>query len=89
MYDTIFQICMGLTNIHISWHCLRDGDGQHYQQIRNKCFTLGKQVVKRRKLNPARYRAKRKNRIDLDKEQNAYGATQEDSLSRATPGLAF
>ena len=27
--------------------------------------------------------------IRTDKEQNAYGATQEDSLSRATPGLAF
>ena len=66
MYDTIFQMCMGLTNIHIIWHPLRDSDGQHYQQIRNKWFTLGEQVVKRRKLTQARYRAKRKHRIDRD-----------------------
>ena len=29
------------------------------------------------------------NYYKLDKEQNAYGATQEDYLSRAMPGLAF
>ena len=66
MYDTTFQMCMGLTNIHISWHPLRDSDGHHYQQIRNKWFTLGEQLVKRRKLTQARYRAKRKHRIDRD-----------------------
>ena len=27
--------------------------------------------------------------IFIDKEQNAYGATQEDDLGRAMPGLAF
>ena len=30
MYDTIFRICMGVTNIHYSWHPLRDVDGQDY-----------------------------------------------------------
>ena len=40
-------------------------DGQHYQQIRNKWFTLGEQVVKRRKLTQAGYRAMRKHRIEL------------------------
>lgn len=48
MYDSMFQMCMGLKNIHICTHPLCDADRDHYQQLRNKRFTSG-QEGKRRK----------------------------------------
>ena len=58
MYDSIYQMCMGLTNIHICLHPLRDADGEHYQQLRNKWFTIGEELIKKRKLTQERYRKK-------------------------------
>ena len=47
MYNSMFQMCMGLTNIHICMHPLRDAYGEHYQQLRNKCFTFGEEGIKK------------------------------------------
>ena len=69
MCDTISQMCMGPRKIPISWHPLRDVNGQYYQQIRNTWFTLGEQVVKRREMTQERYRTKRKHRLERDFER--------------------
>ena len=54
LYDPMLQLCVALTNIHISWHPSRDQDGERYQQVRNKWFTLGEGMLKKRKLNQQR-----------------------------------
>ena len=49
LYDPIVHLCVALANIHIFWHPLRDTDGERYQQLRNKWFTIGERAVKKRK----------------------------------------
>ena len=66
MYDSIYHSSMGLTKIHICLHSLRDSDGEHYQQLRNKWFTIDGEVIKKRKLMQERYRKNRKQRLDRD-----------------------
>ena len=41
---------MCLTNIHICMHPLRDADGENYQNLRNKWFTIGEVGIKKGKL---------------------------------------
>ena len=66
LYDPLRHLCVALTNIHIFRHPLRDQDGERYQQLRNKWFTLGEGMVKKRKLNQQRYRDKRQRRLSRD-----------------------
>ena len=66
LYDPIVHACVALTNIHIFWHPLRDQDGERYQQLRNKWYTIGEGVLKKKKLNQQRYREKRQRRLSMD-----------------------
>ena len=63
LYDPIVHACVALTNIHIFWHPLRDQNGERYQQLRNKWYTIGEGVLKKRKLNQQRYREKCQRRL--------------------------
>ena len=47
MYDSVFQMCMGLANIHICMHPLRDANGEYYQTLRNKWFTIGEEGIEK------------------------------------------
>ena len=88
IYDPILHLCVALTNIHIFWHPLRDQDGERYQQVRNKWFTLGEGMLKKRKLNQQRYRDKRQRRPSRDLggtglSRDAYAYSDDDSSTMA------
>ena len=52
-------------------HPLRDADGENYQNLRNKWFTIGEVGIKR-KTTQARYRNKRKKRFDREFDSARY-----------------
>ena len=53
------------TNEYTHMHApLRDLDGDHYQQLRNKWFTLVEEAIKKLRLTQERYRNKSKRRLD-------------------------
>ena len=66
MHDSMFQICMGLGNIHTHTDPLRHADGEQYLQLRNKSFTIGEEIIKKRTLIQERYRDKRMTRLERD-----------------------
>ena len=35
-YASMFKLCFGMTNFHIRWSALREGDGQLYRQIKTR-----------------------------------------------------
>ena len=88
LYDPIVHLCVALTNIHIFRHPLRDTDGERYQQLRSKWFTIGEGALKKRKLTQQRYREKRKRRLTRDfgrteKSQNVYSDDESSTIAPA------
>ena len=88
LYDHILHLCVALTNVHFFWHSLRDQDGERYQQVRNKWFTVGEGMLKTRKLNQQRYRDKRQRRLSRDLggtglSRDAYAYSGDDSSTMA------
>ena len=40
-YDSIFQFSVALTNLHIGWHPLREGDAIFYTRLCNRQYEIG------------------------------------------------
>lgn len=51
--------------MHVRWHPLRGGDLNLYWRVKNRRYTLGKERVEKRKRVQAKYRQKRKARMDI------------------------
>ncbi|KAE9324764.1 hypothetical protein PF008_g17032 [Phytophthora fragariae] len=81
LYDDVFRLCVALTNYNISINPLRDQNGDWYRQSQHKLIQLGPAIKEKRRLQQAKYRAKKKRRLetsieDLGGEDDA----NEDSL---------
>ncbi len=77
LYDSLFQVCVALTNVHALKHPLRAIDGESYVQYRNNIYNIGDQVVNKRKMVQDRYRRKRKRRL----EASFYAPEGDDDMS--------
>ena len=45
--DSIFKLFLGLTNFHIRWSLLREGDGQLYWQIKTRWYRIAESQAER------------------------------------------
>ncbi|ETW04038.1 hypothetical protein H310_04424 [Aphanomyces invadans] len=64
LYDTIFRVCLSLTNANIMIHPLRDDDEGFYNRRMNKLAKIGDEIQRKRKLSQSTYRAKRRMRLE-------------------------
>jgi hypothetical protein len=59
LYDDVFRLCVGLTNVHVA-HCpLRRENGDWYRRSQNKLIELGIKIKQKRRLAQEKYRAKK------------------------------
>lgn len=63
LYSTIMKLCVGLSNLHILWQPLRDNDGANHNRFQNRLYTLGNNIVEKRRLAQRKYRAKRSRKL--------------------------
>lgn len=82
-YDTIFCICVALTNFHIQLHPLRDDvNAAHYRIYKNRNYRIGESIVKKRKLAQKRYRERRKQRIHEELEDNSNSSISSEECAK-------
>lgn len=64
-YDTIFKLCVALTNLHVCCNLLRQADVERHPRIRNRQLPIGNtQIVKRRRAQE-RHRRKRASKVQI------------------------
>ncbi|ETP23929.1 hypothetical protein F441_03005 [Phytophthora nicotianae CJ01A1] len=63
LYDDIFRLCLGLTNVHVSYCPLRQDNGDWYRRSQNKLIQLGQLLKQKRRLAQEKYRAKKRRRL--------------------------
>lgn len=55
---------MGLKNVHILWHPLREDDHSSFIYIHNRLLTIGEPICTKRQQAQSKYQAKRWQRMD-------------------------
>lgn len=65
LYDTIFRLCVALTNVNIKIQPLRIIDGQWYNGYKNRMQEIGRARKRKRSESQSRYRANRKARLGM------------------------
>ena len=63
LYDTFVAMCVGLTNVHIDMHPLRNDDNEWFNRYRNRLLKLGEERKRKRAETQALYRARRTQRL--------------------------
>ena len=64
--DTIFRMCISLTNLHIKWHPLRGADLDRHNQVKNRQYAIGEEALMKRMRAQEKYHAKRRRRLSLE-----------------------
>lgn len=64
-YDKLFRLCVALTNQHIRWHPLRQEDHATFQRYKNRQYSIGAEIARKRKRIQERYKARRKARLSV------------------------
>ncbi|GMF45226.1 unnamed protein product [Phytophthora fragariaefolia] len=62
LYDDLFRMCVGLTNVHVSHSPLGREDGDWYRRSQNKLIETGNKFKQKRRLAQEKYRAKKRQR---------------------------
>ena len=65
LYDSIFRLCVSLTNAHIMCNPLRRDDADTYHRFRNRLYAIGDATVNKRKRVQERYRQRRRQRLAI------------------------
>ena len=65
LYDSVLNICVGLTNVHIKMNPLRHSDCEFFQKYRNGLHEIGQSNVEKRRLAQRRYRQKRARQMNI------------------------
>lgn len=73
-------MCCALTNIYIGCYLICDDDGDFYWAYKNCLYTIGIEIVQKRRLTQKKYCAKPKRRL----ETTLRGAQTEDDLTLAS-----
>lgn len=84
-YDKFFKICLALTNYHIRMYKLHVRDSKHYCRVKNRLYSIGEDIVAKRRRTQAKYRAKRARRMEAHFE----GSGGSSIGRRVTPPTAL
>ncbi|RQM10367.1 hypothetical protein B5M09_001538 [Aphanomyces astaci] len=77
-YNTYFQTCVALTNVHIRFNPLRNVDGEAYNQYKNRLLSIGSKCKTKNSSSKAKYRENRKAHIQAVLGRANTGYTSED-----------
>lgn len=82
LYDTIFYLCVALTNLNVKLQPLRALDGKWYNGYKNRMKEIGHTRKRNRSESQSRYRTKRKLRLGIGFFTSILGS--QDSQARET-----
>ncbi|KAG3246769.1 hypothetical protein PI124_g8514 [Phytophthora idaei] len=78
LYDDIFQICVSLTNYHVTMHPLRDDNGLSFRQYQGRLLAIGAEMKKRRRQSQDKYRRNQRLRHQMSLDDHP---VHDDSVS--------
>ena len=64
-YDSIFRLCVGLTNFHIHKHPLREEDTLVLRTMKNRRYHIATTQIQKRRQVQRTYREKRRRRVEM------------------------
>ena len=64
-YDSIFRLCVGLTNFHLHKKPLRDEDSKILRTMKNRRYHIATSQIQKRRQVQRPYREKRRRRVEM------------------------
>ena len=64
-YDSIFRLCLGLTNFHVHKHPLRAEVSTVLKTMKNRRYHIATTQIQKRRQLQRRYREKRRRRVEM------------------------
>lgn len=58
LYDVLFRMSMAVTNDHIIWQPIRQEDGKRYSKVKNRLYSIGDDISRKRRMAQEKYREK-------------------------------